>query len=140
MKEANFNTKFIENNLASFIKKKEDILPIKKQDVVKSKQEYSDKDVKAFEKIIAKTPKSKNGLGYTEKDLKAFDNIVSSKDKKIETEVKAEVKNVQGKIYDTPKFLPAGDKYMLIEFGNIMNLELNFTAQNLAKAIKDNKD
>jgi len=137
--EANFNTKFIENNLASFVKKKEDILPIKKQDTAKSKQEYSDKDVKAFEKIIAKTPKSKNGQDYTEKDLKAFDNIVSSKDKKTETEVKTEVKNVQGKIYDTPKFLPAGDKYMLIEFGNVMNLELNFTAQNLAKAIKDNK-
>ena len=137
--EANFNTKFIENNLASFVKKKEDILPIKKQDAAKSKQEYSDKDVKFFEKIIAKTPKSKNGQDYTEKDLKAFDNIVSSKDKKTETEVKTEVKNVQGKIYDTPKFLPAGDKYMLIEFGNVMNLELNFTAQNLAKAIKDNK-
>ena len=97
------------------------------------------KDVKAFEKIIAKTPKSKNGQTYTEEDLKAFDNIVSSKDKKTETEVKTEVKNVQGKIYDTPKFLPAGDKYMLIEFGNVMNLELNFTTQNLAKAIKDNK-
>jgi len=137
--EANFNTKFIENNLASFIKKKEDILPIKKQDTAKSKREYSDKDVKAFEKIIAKTPKSKNGQGYTEKDLKAFDNIVSSKDNKKESEVKTEVKNVPGKIYDTPKFLPAGDKYMLIEFGNVMNLELNFTAQNLAKAIKDHK-
>jgi len=137
--EANFNTKFIENNLASFVKKKEDILPIKKQDTAKSKQEYSDKDVKSFEKIIAKTPKSKNGQDYTEKDLKAFDNIVSSKDKKTETKVKTEVKNVQGKIYDTPKFLPAGDKYMLIEFGNVMNLELNFTAQNLAKAIKDHK-
>ena len=49
------------------------------------------------------------------------------------------IKNIPGKIYDTPKFLPAGDKYMLIEFGNIMNLELNFTAQNLAKAIKDHK-
>ena len=80
--EANFNTKFIENNLASFIKKKENILPIKEQDKNKIKQEYSDKDVKAFEKIIAKTPKSKNGQGYTEKDLKAFDNIVSSKNKK----------------------------------------------------------
>ena len=137
--EANFNTKFIENNLASFIKKKEDILPIKQQDAVKSKQEYSDKDVKAFEKIIAKTPKSKNGQGYTDKDLKAFDNIVSLKDKKSKTELKTEVKNVLGKIYDTPKFLPAGDKYMLIEFGNVMNLELNFTAQNLAKAIKDHK-
>jgi KipI family sensor histidine kinase inhibitor len=134
-KEANFNTKFIENNLASFVKKKDDILPSEKQNSAISKQEYSDQDVKAFEKIIAKTPKSKNGHSYTEKDLKAFDSIVSLKNKKI----KNEVKNVQGKIYDTPKFLPAGDKYMLIEFGNIMNLELNFTAQNLAKAIKNNK-
>ena len=137
--EANFNTKFIENNLSAFIKKKEDILQTKQQDGAKSKQEYSDKDVKAFEKIISKTPKSKNGQDYTEKDLKAFDNIFSLKDKKSETKLKNEVKNVLGKIYDTPKFLPAGDKYMLIEFGNIMNLELNFTAQNLAKAIKDNK-
>jgi 3-methylcrotonyl-CoA carboxylase alpha subunit len=137
--DANFNTKFIENNLATFIKKKEDILPTKQQEATKINQEYSDKDVKAFEKIIAKTPKIKNGQDYTEKDLKTFENIVSSKDKKVQPEVKTEVKNVPGKIYDTPKFLPAGDKYMLIEFGNVMNLELNFTAQNLAKAIKDNK-
>jgi len=137
--DANFNTKFIENNLATFIKKKEDILPAKQQEATKINQEYSDKDVKAFEKIVAKTPKIKNGQDYTEKDLKAFENIVSSKDKKAQAEVKTEVKNVPGKIYDTPKFLPAGDKYMLIEFGNVMNLELNFTAQNLAKAIKDHK-
>ncbi len=136
--EANFNTKFIENNLAFLINKKENILPFQKQDSLSTKQKYSDKDVKAFEKIIAKTPKSKNGHGYTEKDLKAFDNIVSSKNKKEKTEIKTEVKNIKGKIYDAPKFLPAGDKYMLVEFGNVMNLELNFTAQNLAKAIKDN--
>ena len=137
--EANFNTKFIESNLSTFIKKKEDILQTKKQDANKINQEYTEKDVKAFDKIIAKTPKSKNGQGYTDKDLKTFDNIISSKDKKLETQLKTEVKNVLGKIYDTPKFLPAGDKYMLIEFGNVMNLELNFTAQNLAKAIKDHK-
>jgi len=137
--EASFNTKFIENNLSAFIKKKEDTLKTKQHDTNKIKQEYSDKDLKSFEKIIAKTPKSKNGQGYTDKDLKAFDNIVSSKGKKPETQIKTEVKNVLGKIYDTPKFLPAGDKYMLIEFGNVMNLELNFTAQNLAKAIKDHK-
>jgi len=137
--DANFNTKFIENNLATFIKKKEEVSQTKQQNATKINQEYSDKDVKAFEKIIAKTPKIKNGQDYTEKDLKTFENIVSSKSKKAQAEVKTEVKNVQGKIYDTPKFLPAGDKYMLIEFGNVMNLELNFTAQNLAKAIKDNK-
>ncbi len=133
--DANFNTKFIENNLTSIVKKKEDILQLKKEDV-KAKQEYSDKDLKAFEKIISKTPKMKNDQGYTAKDLKAFENIVSSKNK-IKSEIKTEVKNIPGKIYDKPKFLPAGDKYMLIEFGNVMNLELNFTAQNLAKAIKD---
>jgi len=133
--DANFNTKFIENNLTSIVKKKEDILQLKKEDA-KAKQEYSDKDLKAFEKIISKTPKMKNDQGYTAKDLKAFENIVSSKNK-IESEIKTEVKNIPGKIYDKPKFLPAGDKYMLIEFGNVMNLELNFTAQNLAKAIKD---
>ena len=133
--DANFNTKFIENNLTSIVKKKEDVLQLKKEDV-KAKQEYSDKDLKAFEKIISKTPKMKNDQGYTAKDLKAFENIVSSKNK-IKSEIKTEVKNIPGKIYDKPKFLPAGDKYMLIEFGNVMNLELNFTAQNLAKAIKD---
>jgi len=138
--DANFNTKFIENNLASFINKKKDIIPTKQhQDTSKVNQKYNDKDVKAFEKIISKTPKSKNGQDYTDKDLKAFENIVSSKAKTAENRAKPEVKNIPGKIYDTPKFLPAGDKYMLIEFGNVMNLELNFTAQNLAKAIKDHK-
>lgn len=38
-------------------------------------------------------------------------------------------------IYDEPRYLPGGDRYMLIEFGNEMNLELNFMAQGLAGAI-----
>jgi urea carboxylase len=38
-------------------------------------------------------------------------------------------------IYEEPRFLPGGDRYMLIEFGNEMNLELNFMAQGLAGAI-----
>jgi len=38
-------------------------------------------------------------------------------------------------IYETPRFLPAGDRYILIEFGNEMNLLLNFTAQGLASAV-----
>ncbi|MGY3353580.1 urea carboxylase [Bradyrhizobium sp. GM0.4] len=37
-------------------------------------------------------------------------------------------------IYEQPKFLPAGDRYLLIEFGNEMNLDLNFMAQGLASA------
>ena len=39
-------------------------------------------------------------------------------------------------IYSEPKFLPGGDKYLLIEFGNVMNLELNFKAQGLSNLIK----
>lgn len=42
-------------------------------------------------------------------------------------------------IYDEPKFLPGGDRYVLVEFGNEMNLELNFTAQGLATKIEEQK-
>ncbi len=38
-------------------------------------------------------------------------------------------------IYDEPRYMPGGDRYMLIEFGNEMNLELNFLAPGLARAI-----
>jgi len=38
-------------------------------------------------------------------------------------------------MYAEPKYLPGGDKYLLVEFGNVMNLELNFKSQGLAKAI-----
>ena len=146
--EAKFNTKFIENNLSIFTKyeeKKQDKIEkkeIKKQESNETKKNENNnntnKDVQAFENIISNTKKKINGQNYTEKDLKAFKNIVSPKDE-IKEIPKTKIKNVPGKIYDKPKFLPAGDKYMLIEFGNIMNLELNFTAQNLAKAIKDHK-
>ena len=151
--EAKFNTKFIENNLSIFTKyeeKNQD--PITKKEVkISDKKEnensqikksenknYTDKDVKAFENIISKSQIKTNGQNYTQKDLKAFEKIISPKDE-INKISKTKIRNIPGKIYDTPKFLPAGDKYMLIEFGNIMNLELNFTAQNLAKAIKDHK-
>lgn len=42
-------------------------------------------------------------------------------------------------IYPEPKFLPGGDRFVLIEFGNEMNLELNFMAQGLATAIFEQK-
>ena len=42
-------------------------------------------------------------------------------------------------IYDEPKFLPAGDRYLLIEFGNEMNLELNFMAHGLAALVAAEK-
>ncbi len=42
-------------------------------------------------------------------------------------------------IYQEPKFLPGGDRFVLIEFGNEMNLELNFMAQGLATSIAEQK-
>ena len=42
-------------------------------------------------------------------------------------------------IYHEPKFLPGGDRYLLIEFGDEMNLELNFMAHGLANAINEYK-
>lgn len=42
-------------------------------------------------------------------------------------------------IYEEPRFLPGGDRYMLIEFGNEMNLEMNFIGQNLAAAVAEQK-
>lgn len=40
-------------------------------------------------------------------------------------------------IYEEPRILPGGDRYALVEFGDEMNLELNFKAQNLAAAIAE---
>lgn len=40
-------------------------------------------------------------------------------------------------IYPEPRYLPGGDRYILVEFGNEMNLELNFMAQGLAAAIAE---
>jgi len=40
-------------------------------------------------------------------------------------------------IYDQPRFSPAGDRYLLVVFGDELNLELNFKAQGLARAIRE---
>ncbi|MGR8918627.1 MAG: 5-oxoprolinase subunit B family protein [Gammaproteobacteria bacterium] len=40
-------------------------------------------------------------------------------------------------IYEQPKFSPGGDRYLLIEFGDEMNLDLNFKGQGLATAMAD---
>ena len=130
--EAEYNTKFIENNLSLFTKKNDSKI-FKAEKII---QKYTDKDVQAFEKIVAKSPNDKNSLIYTNKDLEAFKKIITKKEN---TTVAKSLKDVQGKVYDEPVFKPGGDKYMFIEFGNLMDLEINFTAQNLAKAIHDNK-
>ena len=92
--------------------------------------------MEAFKKIAAESPKDKSSKLYTEKDFKAFENILN---KNNAIDKKLPVKNITGKVYEDPIFKPGGDKYMFIEFGNLMDLEINFTAQNLAKAIYDNK-
>ena len=130
--EAEYNTKFIENNLSLFTKNNDSKI-FKSEKII---QKYTDKDVQAFEKIVAKSPNDKNSLVYTNKDLEAFKKIITKKEN---TTVAKSLKDVQGKVYDEPVFKPGGDKYMFIEFGNLMDLEINFTAQNLAKAIHDNK-
>ncbi len=42
-------------------------------------------------------------------------------------------------IYQQPAIRPAGDRYLLVEFGNEMNLELNFLAHGLAALIASEK-
>jgi len=109
--EANYNTKFIEDNLSMFLQNIKGVgsLEINEEATKKLRLEKTNQKTK----IILKE-ESKEGQEY-------------------------KVKDIPGKIYDTPKFLHGGDKYMLIEFGNVMDLELNFTAQNLAQAIRNNK-
>ncbi len=41
-------------------------------------------------------------------------------------------------IYEEPKFLPGGDRFLLIELGDEMSLELNFVAQGLAALVAEN--
>lgn len=102
---ANYNTKFIENNLSLFTKKTEDASKIKNE--------------------INKSPPN---------------NIIKNNTENIKNKLsQVSIKNIPGKVYDEPIFKPGGDKYMFIEFGNVMDIEINFTAQNLAKSIKDKK-
>jgi len=42
-------------------------------------------------------------------------------------------------IFDEPRYLLAGDRYLLIEFGNELNLDMNFKALGLAREIEQNK-
>lgn len=42
-------------------------------------------------------------------------------------------------VYDTPKCSPGGDRFMLIEFGDELTLELNFFSQGLAQATAEQK-
>lgn len=39
-------------------------------------------------------------------------------------------------IFETPRFRPAGDAFMLVELGNEMSLDVNFRAQGLALAVR----
>ena len=115
--EANFNTMFIENNLDLLLQKKEKI-----------------KSLKVDKEATEKLRKEKANISPPQA-TPAIKKKSSQKKDSSDTSVLP----IIGEIYDKPKFLPGGDKYMLIEFGNVMDLELNFTAQNLAQAIQDHK-
>ena len=151
-KKANHNTKFIENNLELLTKNFNIKLNHSKKVIEESmdndaaneiylpnnKLNYTNEDEESFNKIISQSSNQKSSNDYTDLDLKKFDNIITNNNthKKLDIPLN---KNISGKIYEEPKFFPGGDKYMLIEFGNIMNIELNFIAQNLAQAIKTHK-
>ena len=40
-------------------------------------------------------------------------------------------------IYERPQYSPGGDRYMLVQFGDEMNLDLNFMGQGLASALEE---
>jgi urea carboxylase len=42
-------------------------------------------------------------------------------------------------IYDEPKILTGGDRYVTVEFGNELKIDLNFKAQGLARAIVEER-
>ena len=108
---ATYNTKFIENNLNLILQKKGNVgsLEVNEEATIKLRLEKNNKT----------------------------SQIVINKNEQDGQKIK--INHVPGKIYENPKFLPGGDKYMLIEFGNVMDLEINFKAQNLAQAIKNKK-
>ena len=108
---ATYNTKFIENNLNLILQNKISIgsLEVNEEATIKLRLEKNNKT----------------------------SQIVINKNEQDGQKIK--INHVPGKIYENPKFLPGGDKYMLIEFGNVMDLEINFKAQNLAQAIKNKK-
>ena len=115
--KADINTKFVENNLNFLLQKKEKV-----------------KSLKVDEKATEKLRKEKANIPLPE-----VKPAIKKTSEQKEEAATASVSPITGEIYDKPKFLPGGDKYMLIEFGNVMDLELNFKAQNLAQAIKDHK-
>ena len=81
--EANYNTKFIENNLPLFTKKITSIPKIKNEVLKSDKiiQKYTDKDVKAFEKIVSKSPKDKNFSKLYRKRYESFQQYCIKKNK-----------------------------------------------------------
>ena len=123
------NFKNIENTITNDKSKKNDSVFFNQIDV----DDYSGfKDMYPHNISLGQTTKKKLSV---KKHLNE-DGTYPSFDQDIITANKTKVFNG---IYDEPKFLPGGDKYLLIEFGNIMNLELNFKAQGLSKLIEQAK-
>ncbi len=145
------------NNKIDFLKKGHD-----------GRSEYKKNDINQFEKLQKKIikrdvnsenifiqqenirdhslfkdmfPHNKNGVLKKRPSIKYHINEndpVTKKFISIEELINQPKKKVVG-AYEEPKILPGGDQYLLIEFGNRMNLELNFKAQGIASEIKRQK-
>ena len=137
-----------------------------KEEAKKLRFTYQNKDTSKFDllesNLVNNDIKKEEALFFSQKnidDYSAFKkmyphNLKTSKSKIQKPSIKRhinpdgsypklqihETNNIKSNIfhgeYAEPKYLPGGDKYLLVEFGNVMNLELNFKAQGLAKAIE----
>jgi len=137
-----------------------------KEEAKKLRFTYQNKDTSKFDllesNLVNNDIKKEEALFFSQKnidDYSAFKkmyphNLKNSKPKIQKPSIKRhinpdgsypklqihETNNIKSNIfhgeYAEPKYLPGGDKYLLVEFGNVMNLELNFKAQGLAKAIE----
>ncbi len=96
---------------------------------------FIENNLPLFTKKIEDTSKMSNEINKS-----PLNNIIKNYAENNKSKLpQVSIKNIPGKVYDEPIFKPGGDKYMFIEFGNVMDIEINFTAQNLAKSIKDKK-
>ena len=96
---------------------------------------FIENNLSLFTKKIEDTSKISNEINKS-----PLNNIIKNYAENNKSKLpQVSVKNIPGKVYDEPIFKPGGDRYMFIEFGNVMDIEINFIAQNLAKSIKDKK-
>jgi hypothetical protein len=133
-----------------------------KEEAKKLRFTYQNKDTSKFDllesNLVNNDIKKEEALFFSQKnidDYSAFKkmyphNLKTSKPKIQKPSIKRhinpdgsypklqihETNNIKSNIfhgeYAEPKYLPGGDKYLLVEFGNVMNLELKFQSTRLS--------